>query len=180
MGHSRLEHAIEYVRGTENRYLIFAEGGHAQAFAPDSAAWFAWLDALPSFHFQGKAGQFSACQERKQRGAAYWYAYRKANQVRIKRYLGTTDKLTLAKLEETANALHEEALGTIGEEQVLNARPAKPPPDGLQVGSLTVLWHDEVLRVTTPMESYILNRRQTAELLHYLYHRRGSLLKPYR
>jgi hypothetical protein len=53
-------------------------------------------------------------------------------------------------------------------------------PNGLQVGSLTVLWHDEVLRVTTPTESYILNRRQTAELLHYLYHRRGSLLKPYR
>jgi hypothetical protein len=128
----------------------------------------------------GKSGQFSARQERKQRGASYWYAYRKANQVRIKRYLGTTDKLTLAKLEETANALHEEALGTIGEEKVLNTRPAKPPPDGLQVGSFTVLWHDEVLRVTTPTESYILNRRQTAELLHYLYHQRGSLLKSFR
>src|SRR5438128_9220442 len=71
MGRTRLEHTIEYLRGTENRYLIFAEGGRAQAFAPDTPEWFAWLATLPSFHFQGKSGQFSARQERKRRGTTY-------------------------------------------------------------------------------------------------------------
>jgi len=184
MTQHRLYNLIEHVKGTESRYIFMDTlEGPAQTrsnLVPDSPDWFRWLARLGSFHFQGKSGQFSARQERKQRGATYWYAYRKANQVRIKRYLGTTDRLTLAKLEETANALHEEALGTIGEEKVLNARLSRPTPDGLKVGSVTVLWHDEVLRVTSSTESHVLNRRQAAELLNYLYHQRGSLLKQYR
>jgi len=97
MGRTRLEHAIEYLRGTENRYLVFAEGGHAQGFAPNTPEWFAWLATIPSFHFQGKSGQFSARQERKQRGTTYFYADVKINNHRLKRYLGTTDILTLTK-----------------------------------------------------------------------------------
>ena len=38
---------------------------------------------VSSFHFQGKQGHFTARQERKQRGETYWYAYRKAHQLRF-------------------------------------------------------------------------------------------------
>src|SRR6266567_8704900 len=164
MGRTRLEHSIEYLKGTQDQYLIFAEGGHAQGLTPDTPQWFAWLAALPSFHFQGQSGQFSARQERKRRGTSYWYAYLKVRHQRLKRYLGTTDTLTLAKLEETASHLHEAALGTIGENEALNARlPKLPAPDGLKVGPFTVLWHNEVLTVTTPTERHYLNQTQTAE-----------------
>ncbi len=183
MAHHRVYNLIEYIRGTENRYLVMdaLEGvARTRTLLPDSPEWFAWLARLPSFHFTGKSGQFSARQERKQRGATYWYAYLKARNHRLKRYLGTTETLTLARLEETACLLHEEVLGTIDEDKTLNTRPQKPAPDGLKIGPLTVLWHDEVLQVSTPMERYVLNRRQAAELLGYLYDQRSSLLKPYR
>jgi hypothetical protein len=183
MAHHRVYNLIEYIRGTENRYLVMdvLEGAaRTRTLLPDSPEWFAWLARLPSFHFTGKSGQFSARQERKQRGATYWYAYLKARNHRLKRYLGTTETLTLAKLEETASLLHEEALGTMREDKDLNTRHPKSAPDGLTVGPLTVLWHDEVLRVTTPTERYVLNRRQAAELLGYLYDQRSSLFKPFR
>jgi hypothetical protein len=180
----RWSHLIEYVKGTENRYLfIDTLEGAAQArssLVPDSPDWFTWLAKLSSFHFTGKSGHFTARQETKQRGDAYWYAYRKAHGQRLKRYLGTTATLTLAKLEQTAEELQEGALGAIGEDEALNTRPRKPAPDGLKVGPLTILWHNEVLPIKTPTEHHFLNRRQTAELLSYLYDQRGSLLKPYR
>lgn len=181
MAQHRLYNLIEHIRGTENHYLFMDEvTGTAQSrshLVPDSPDWFAWLAGLGSFHFKGKCGHFTARQERKQRGATYWYAYRKAHQHRHKRYLGTTDKLTLDHLEHTARALHEEALGAIPEDEALNAHASKPTPHGLTVGPLTVLWHDGVLSVTTAMERHVLNRTQTMELLSYLYDQRGSLLK---
>jgi hypothetical protein len=184
MAQNRLYNLIEYVKGTEDRYIFMDTlEGSAQArshLVPDSPDWFTWLAKLSSFHFTGKSGHFSARQEAKQRGDTYWYAYRKAHKQRLKRYLGTTTTLTLEKLEQIAGDLQEAALGTIGKEEALNARPLKPAPDGLKVGSLTILWQDEVLWIKTPTEQHLLNRRQTAELLSYLYDQRGSLLKPYR
>ena len=181
MAHHRLYNLIEHMKGTENRYLCMdALEGPAQArshLVPDSHDWFGWLARLGSFHFQGKAGHFTARQERKRRGDAYWYAYRKAHTQRLKRYLGTTDKLTLALLEQTAHDLHEAALGAIPEDEALNACAPKPAPEGLRVGPLTVLWHEEVLSIRTPTEWHSLNRREAAELLSYLYAQRGSLLK---
>jgi hypothetical protein len=145
--------------------------------ALDSPEWFAWLSRLGSFHFQGKYGHFTARQERKQRGDIYWYAYLKARRHRLKRYLGTTGKLTLAYLEQIAGRLNEDALGTLLKGESLNARPPKVTPQGLRVGPLTVLWHEDVLSVNTPTERYILNRTEAADLLSYLYDRRSSLLK---
>jgi hypothetical protein len=181
MAQHRLYNLIEYLAGTENRYLLMDEvEGKTRSMShlePDSPEWFAWLAHLGSFHFQGKSGHFTARQERKQRGEAYWYGYRKAHAQRFKRYLGTTDKLTLVYLEQTACNLHEAALGAIPEDEALNTRSSKPMSDGLQVGPLTVLWHEGVLSVKTPTDHHILSRREAAELLSYLYDQRGSLLK---
>ncbi len=184
MARHRLYNLIEHLAGTEDRYLLMdVVEGAAQSrthLEPDSPEWFAWLARLGSFHFQGKLGHFTARQERKQRGDAYWYAYRKAHQQRFKRYLGTTGTLTLARLEDAASALHEAALGTLPEDPVLNTRSQQLAPLGLTVGPLTFAWHREVLEVTTPRESLVLTRTQTAELLSYLYERRGVLLKRHR
>ena len=181
MAQHRLYNFIEHVKGTEHRYLFMdVLEGPAQArsnLMPDSPDWFSWLARLGSFHFQGKSGHFTARQERKQRGDVYWYAYRKAHTQRLKRYLGTTDKLTLAFLEQAAHDLHEAALGAITEDEALNARAPKSMPDGLRVGLLTVRWHEGVLLVRTPTEHHILNRSEAAELLSYLYDQRASLLK---
>jgi hypothetical protein len=177
MAHARLENLIEYLPGTENRYLLFEGGKGAQTVTPDSAEWFVWLAQLSSFHFQGKGGHFTACQERKQRGATYWYAYRKAHKIRLKRYLGTTEKLTLTHLEQVACALHEATLGTIPEDEALNARSKAPASEGLKVGPLTVVWDQGVLSIKTFTEHHVLSKTQTAELLSYLYDQRGALLK---
>jgi hypothetical protein len=158
MAQHRLYNLIEHVAGTENRYLFMDEiEGHVQSrsnLVPDAPDWFAWLAKLGSFHFAGKCGHFTARQERKQRGDVYWYAYLKAHNHRHKRYLGSTNKLTLAHLEQTAQAL--------------------------SLGPLIFRWEDGLLEVKTPTEPYVLNQTQTAELLSYLYGLRRTLLKTHR
>jgi hypothetical protein len=181
MAQHRLYNLIEYIPSTENRYLLMdVLEGNAQVrgdLIPETPDWFDWLAKLHSFHFQGKSGHFTALQERKKRGETYWYAYRKAHQQRNKRYLGATGTLTLAHLEDVASTLHEAALGTLLADPVLNVRSQQLAPCGLTVGPMTFAWHGEVLEVTTPRESLALTRTQTAELLCYLYERRGVLLK---
>jgi hypothetical protein len=181
MARHRLYNLIEYIAGTEKRYLLMdVVEGAAQSrthLEPDSPEWFAWLARLGSFHFQGKRGHFTARLERKQRGETYWYAYRKAHQLRFKCYLGKSEKLTLAHLEQMACALHEAALGAIPEDEVLNARSKASPPEGLRVGSLTVLWQEGVLSIKTPTERHVLDKTQATELLSYLYDQRRTLLK---
>ena len=71
---------------------------------PDTEAYFQWLSGLPSFRFVGKEGHFTARKETRQRGDMYWYAYRRHGK-QFSCYLGTTDKLTLAHLESTAQHL---------------------------------------------------------------------------
>jgi hypothetical protein len=187
MARHRLYNLIEHIAGTENRYLLMdATEGSAQSrshLVPDSPDWFAWLAGLGSFHFKGKCGHFTARQERKQRGDAYWYAYLKAHRHRHKRYLGTTDKLTLTHLEHTARTLHEEVLGAIPEDEALNTRSRqqqRSPVQGLSLGSLTFRWNDGLLEVKTPTEPYVLNQTQAAELLSYLYDLRRILLQKHR
>jgi LuxR family maltose regulon positive regulatory protein len=171
----RLNTVVEQL--SNGRYFIYDSDGGQRDFAPDSPAWFAWLDGHTSFHFTSKQGHFSARQEKKQRGAGYWYAYRRAYHHRYKRYLGTTETLTVAKLEQTARALHEEALGAIPDKEVLNTSASQQVPEELTLGPLTFRWHEEVLRIKTPTESHYLNKTQAAGLLGYLYDQRRTILK---
>lgn len=72
----------------------------------EDPAWFAWLDEVSSFAFYGQRGSFTARKETKQRGAVYWYAYRKLEGKLAKKYLGKTADLTFARLEDVAGVLH--------------------------------------------------------------------------
>src|SRR6266702_4918355 len=145
---ARLNTVIEQLSSED--YFIYDPDTGQQEFEPDSAQWFAWLAERPSFHFTSKHGHFSARREKKQRGDIYWYAYLRAYHHRYKRYLGTTATLTLAKLEQTARALHEEALGAIPDKEVLNTSASQQVPEELTLGPLTFRWHEEVLRIKTP------------------------------
>lgn len=64
-------------------------------------AWTQWLDMVPSFAFENRAGVHCTIRkERLQRGDAYWYAYRSIQGRTKKRYLGRTADLSLERLEE--------------------------------------------------------------------------------
>src|SRR5436305_7101988 len=78
---------------------------HLLTVTPGEQAWFAWLDTVPSFTFQGQQGQLTARKESRQRGEQYWYAYRRVGQRLTKKYLGRTTDFTVARLEETAALL---------------------------------------------------------------------------
>jgi LuxR family maltose regulon positive regulatory protein len=74
-------------------------------------AWFAWLasEAHSSFHFMHPSGGFTARKERKQRGQAYWVAYRQVHHKLYKAYLGKSECLTEARLSAASESLAERA-----------------------------------------------------------------------
>jgi hypothetical protein len=95
----------------------------------DSPQWFAWLEAATTTSFtyalfnrqQGYIDGFMTVRkERRQRGASYWSAYRRAGGRVRKIYLGRSWLLTQAQLAAAAARLH----------------PRDGPPAGSGVGGL--------------------------------------------
>jgi LuxR family maltose regulon positive regulatory protein len=91
---------------TDGRLQGTAAGG-AAGLAVGSPAWFAWLadDTARSFSFRSPAGAYTARKERRQRGGAYWVAYRTAAGRLHKVYLGKAEELTAERLALAAVAL---------------------------------------------------------------------------
>jgi LuxR family transcriptional regulator, maltose regulon positive regulatory protein len=90
-------------------YELFSRGQLVQRLRPgDDQAWLRWLAAQTAFAFQGHSGRLNVHNEARPRGARYWYAYHATSQRILKRYLGKTANLTLARLEEVATALSSE------------------------------------------------------------------------
>ena len=79
--------------------------GGAAGLAVGSPAWFAWLadDAARSFSFRSPSGVYTARKERRQRGGAYWVAYRTVAGRQHKVYLGKAEDL-LARLDAGLDA----------------------------------------------------------------------------
>ena len=76
----------------------------AGGIALDSSDWFAWLDATSTTGFAYPlfdpqvgyiVGFMSVRKERKQRGGAYWVAYRRQGRQLRKVYLGRSSSVTL-------------------------------------------------------------------------------------
>jgi LuxR family maltose regulon positive regulatory protein len=108
--------------------LLGAAAGRAAGLAVGSPAWFAWLtgDAARSFSFRSPLGAYTARRERRQRGGAYWVAYRTAAGRQHKVYLGRAEDLTLERLALVAAALAgrvADAVEPVGE--------APPAPGGV-------------------------------------------------
>ena len=94
----------------------------------EGPAWFAWLDSVSSFAFHGLSGSYTARKETKQRGALYWYAYRKTQGKLAKKYLGKTADLTLARLEDVAGVLYADRATAASTRAPAPAPPATPSP----------------------------------------------------
>jgi hypothetical protein len=85
-------------------------GPGGAAIRLDSPAWFAWLQTADRFCFssQHHAYRFTARKE-KRRGHCYWYAYMKNASKLHNIYLGKSEHLTLAHLEQAALKLRDKA-----------------------------------------------------------------------
>src|SRR6266700_7539325 len=90
-------------------YELHTQDRLEQRFQPtDEATWQSWLREVTSFAFHSPAGSLNVYQERRPRGGSYWYAYHTKEGRTRKRYLGRTESLSLARLEETALSLLRE------------------------------------------------------------------------
>jgi LuxR family maltose regulon positive regulatory protein len=106
-----------------------ARGREAAGVAVGSRAWFAWLadDSARSFSFRSPAGSYTARKERRQRGGAYWVAYRTAAGRQYKKYLGTAADLTPQHLTDAATALAERIVDAASTASDSATRPNGPP-----------------------------------------------------
>ena len=93
---------VEYA--SPGHYVVICPKQGLLAFEPDSPAWFAWLVKQSSFRFVGRAGHFTAHHEgRVPRGA--WRAHRQIRNHGYSLRLAPTQDLTIAMLEQAAEAL---------------------------------------------------------------------------
>lgn len=83
----------------------------------DTPAWFAWLEAPTTSRFAYPlvdpalgyiVGVMTVRKERRQRGGAYWTAYRRAGRRLRKVYLGRASAVTRTRLEAIAHAFRQE------------------------------------------------------------------------
>jgi LuxR family maltose regulon positive regulatory protein len=87
-------------------YALIRPDYPPQSLVPgNEELWLAWLTTHSSFSFQGQYGHLSVLKESRQRGAGYWYAYHTSQSRTRKRYLGRTEMVTLARLEQVAQEL---------------------------------------------------------------------------
>jgi LuxR family maltose regulon positive regulatory protein len=87
-------------------YELYLYGQAEQHFsAQDREAFSAWVRSQISFAFVGQSGRLSVLKEARERGSGYWYAYHKHGQHTHKGYLGPSEQLTFARLEELARKL---------------------------------------------------------------------------
>jgi hypothetical protein len=101
---SRVTALIEY--GAQGQYVAVCPRLGVLSLVPDSPEWFDWLASLTSFRFVGPAGRFSACRaSEKGQYTRRWAARRSFHGHDCWHYLGVTDHLTLACLEQAAAAL---------------------------------------------------------------------------
>ncbi len=93
---------VEY--NGDGHYAVICPKKGRLSFEPDTVEWFAWVKAQDSFRFVGKQGFFTAHHEwRVPKGA--WRAHRKIrNRSHIQR-LAPNHELTIAVLEQAAQAL---------------------------------------------------------------------------
>jgi hypothetical protein len=103
LARSRILPRIEY--GAQDLYVLICPREGMLSFPIDSPEWFDWLASLTSFRFLGKEGRFTAYREGQTR---MWKAYRTFHGRPHRRYLGITDRLTLARLEHVAASLQSE------------------------------------------------------------------------
>src|SRR5260370_18321372 len=82
--------------------------------AEDQRDFIRFIDSA-SFAFQGTRGRLTLRKESRPNGASYGYAYRSQGRVTLKKSAGRTADLTIARLEDIAEALTAEACSSTDE-----------------------------------------------------------------
>jgi hypothetical protein len=103
LARSRILPCIEY--GAQGLSVLVCPQEGLLSFPIDSPEWFDWLASLASFRFLGQQGRFTAYREGQTRT---WKAYRAFHGRPHRRYLGITDRLTIARMEHVAASLQSE------------------------------------------------------------------------
>ena len=86
-------------------YVVICPKRGLLPLEPDTPAWFAWVAEQDSFRFVGRSGHFTAHHEwRVPKGA--WRAHRHIRNHSYTLRLAPTQELTMAVLEQAAEALH--------------------------------------------------------------------------
>ena len=91
---------IEY--GARGRYFLISPEEGELPITPDSPEWFAWLASLSSFRFIGQSGRFSARRGYNRGPNRCWYAQRGIHQKNYSKYIGVSEHITVARLEQIA------------------------------------------------------------------------------
>lgn len=100
-------HALVWVAESAS-YEHWTQGRRESCFQTgDETAWRAWLETQQAFSFRGQRGGLNVHKEDRQRGSGYWYGYRGLGKRTLKRYLGSTARVTLARLEEVADEFEQ-------------------------------------------------------------------------
>jgi hypothetical protein len=94
---------IEY--SAAGTYVVISSQEGEIPLVPDSLEWFEWFRTLSSFRFVGTSGHFGACRGYDRRPIRTWYAHRTLHQHEYRRYLGLSEHLTTAHLEQMAARL---------------------------------------------------------------------------
>jgi LuxR family maltose regulon positive regulatory protein len=160
----------------EDGLLQVAAVREGAGVAVGSPAWFAWLadDSARSFSFRSTAGDYTARKERRQRGGAYWVAYRTAAGRQYKKYLGTVADLTPERLAEAAATLAERiayAAGTASD----SATDPSGPTDRMAQDAATLLLATKLF-VPRPRPDFVPRPQLVARLDESLELGRCSLL----
>jgi len=91
---------IEY--GARGHYVLICPEEGELHMTPDSPEWFAWLASLSSFRFVGQSGRFSARRGYNRGPNRCWYAQRGIHQKNYSKYVGVSEHITVARLEQVA------------------------------------------------------------------------------
>src|SRR6266540_1958674 len=96
------------------------------AVALDTPAWWSWLDdpTTRSFAFHDAVGSFTARKEQRQRGGAYWTAYRRVQGKLVSAYLGKSAALTRERLTVAAARLAQPSAQVPNQQPLLSFTPS--------------------------------------------------------
>lgn len=83
----------------------------------ESFEWWAWLAAAKSFRYCPKSTQTAPFTARKEKGG-YWYGYRKIAGKLLKQYIGKTEDLTIAHLDDISGLLGSHAISKVTQKSV--------------------------------------------------------------
>ncbi len=124
---------------TVNNAILY-DSGCSASIRLDSPQWVAWLE-MPgntrfSYGLHNRAagyidGFMTVRKETRQRGGAYWSAYRRRNGKLRKIYIGQSAALTQDKLESIAMRLRDPPLPLINVTQLARISERKPEPTAI-------------------------------------------------